>query len=118
LFEAVSINNKEYIDGGITNNLPLAPIDGDCSTLIGVYVNHSGFRDHVKGLGNVAERAFHLAVSTDIERKKSLFDIYIEPRELANYGFFDLKKGPELYRIGYETALEMLKGKKRPTGIV
>ncbi len=110
LFEVVRINNTEYIDGGITNNLPLAPIADDCSTLVGVYVNHSGYQDSITGLGTIAERAFHLAVSTDIERKKPLFDIYIEPSELANFGFFNLKKAHELYQVGYATAVENLKG--------
>jgi NTE family protein len=108
LFEAVTIHNVEYIDGGITNNLPISPIAKDCEKLIGVYVNHSGFQDHVTGLAHIAERAFHLAIATDIENKKPLFDIFIEPKEIANYGFFNLKKGHDLYKIGYETAREML----------
>lgn len=111
LFEVVTINNVEYIDGGITNNLPLAPIADECRKLIGVYVNHSGFQENIKGIGHIAERAFHLAVSTDVARKKLLFDFYIEPSELGNFGFFNLKKGPELYSIGYNTAMEILKGK-------
>ena len=112
LFEVITIDNVEYIDGGITNNLPLAPIAGKCAKLIGVYVNHSGYQKHVEGLAHIAERAFHLAVSTDIEKKKSLFDIYIEPGELANFGFFDLKNGHDIFRIGYETAMKMIKEKE------
>ena len=111
LFETVNINNVEYIDGGITNNLPLAPIADDCSTLIGVYVNYSGVQENIRGIAHIAERAFHLAIAIDIENKKPLFDIFIEPREIANYGFFNLKKGPELYRIGYETAMKIIKDK-------
>lgn len=108
LFEVVTIDNVEYIDGGITNNLPLAPIAGYCATLIGVYVNHSGFQENITGMAHIAERAFHLAVSTDIEKKKPLFDLYIEPSELANFGFFNLKSGHDLFRIGYETALQII----------
>jgi len=108
LFEVITIDNVEYIDGGITNNLPLAPIAGKCAKLIGVYVNHSGFQENITGIANIAERAFHLAVSNDIEKKKPLFDIYIEPGELANYGFFNLKQGRDLFRIGYDTAIKMI----------
>lgn len=108
LFEAVKIGGNDYIDGGITNNLPLNPIADDCSRLIGVYVNHAGEQAVVKGIAHIAERAFHLAIATDIESKKPLFDIFIEPKEIASYGFFDLKNGKELYRIGYETAREKL----------
>jgi NTE family protein len=108
LFEVITINHVEYIDGGITNNLPLAPIAKECNTLIGVYVNHSGYQETVTGMARIAERAFHLAVSSDIEKKKHLFDIYIEPGEMANYGFFDLKNGHDLFRIGYETALKII----------
>jgi NTE family protein len=111
LFEVIIINNVEYIDGGITNNLPLAPIADECSKLIGVYVNHTGFQENISGMAHIAERAFHLTVSKDIEKKKSLFDIYIEPGELANFGFFNLKNGHDLFRIGYETAIKIIEGK-------
>jgi NTE family protein len=84
LFEAQVINKVEYIDGGITDNLPLTPIIHD------------------------AERAFHLAIAKDIENQKPLFDIFIEPIDIANYGFFDLKNGHDLFRIGYETAIKMI----------
>ncbi|MBN2273175.1 MAG: patatin-like phospholipase family protein [Bacteroidales bacterium] len=114
LFEVIMIGNVEYIDGGITNNLPLAPIADDCSTLVGVYVNHSGYQENVKGIANIAERAFHLAVAADVERKKSHFDLFIEPKDIANYGFFNLKNGQELFRVGYDTAMEVLgKGQSR-----
>ena len=108
LFEAQVINHVEYIDGGITDNLPLTPIIHDCVKTIGVYVNHSGYQESVTGLANIAERAFHLAIAKDIENQKSLFDIFIEPIDIANYGFFDLKNGHDLFRIGYETAIKMI----------
>jgi NTE family protein len=107
-FEVVTINNVEYIDGGITNNMPLAPIAEDCAKLIGVYVNHSGYQENIKGIAHIAERAFHLAVSIDLERKIPMFDIFIEPKGIVNYGFFNLKKGHELFQTGYETAIEKL----------
>jgi len=115
LFEVVMINNVEYIDGGITNNLPVAPIADDCSTLIGVYVNHSGPQENITGMAHIAERAFHLAIAADIEKKKALFDVFIEPRDIGNFAFFNLKKGHELFKVGYETALEILKEREIKT---
>ncbi len=112
LFEAVKINNELYIDGGITNNLPVAPIINDCRKLIGVYVNHSNRLKSIKGFAQVAERAFHLAISGDIEKKKQLFDIFIEPKDMSVYGFFNLKKGQELFRKGFNATIETLKQKK------
>ncbi len=112
LFEAVKINNELYIDGGITNNLPADPIINDCRKLIGVYVNHSDRFTTLKGFAQVAERAFHLAISGNIEKKKQHFDIFIEPKDMSVYGFFNLKKGQELFWRGYNATLETLRQKK------
>ncbi len=32
-------------------------------------------------------------------------NIYIEPEELKNYRYFNIKKGQELFNIGYEVAV-------------
>jgi NTE family protein len=112
LFEAVIINNIPYIDGGIMNNLPVEPIADVCKKLIGVYINPTGHIDQLKGMVHIAERAFHLAIASEMRPKQSMFDILIEPSEISNYSLFDLKKAPELFDVGYKKTIEIIKSKK------
>jgi len=109
LFEAVLINKIPYIDGGVMNNMPVEPIAHLCKKLIGVYINPTGQISQLKGLVHIAERAFHLAIASEMRTKQSMFDVFIEPPEITNYSLFDLKKAPELFEVGYRKTVEILK---------
>ncbi|MBN2350512.1 MAG: patatin-like phospholipase family protein [Bacteroidales bacterium] len=108
LFEPIAVNGTVCIDGGIMDNLPVKPIENSCKKLIGVHVNPLGKLNEIKSLVTIAERAFHLAIASDIERKKPLFDIFIEPESLKDLGLFDLKKSKEIFEIGYNIATKVL----------
>jgi NTE family protein len=107
--ETKKINNTFYIDGGIMDNLPLYPIQKKCRKLIGVHVNPVGDIKNHSGLVHLAERAFHLAIAAEIDRKKALFDYFIEPQKLQNYGLLDIHKGEEIYKVGYEAAKNVIR---------
>ncbi|MFO7657556.1 MAG: patatin-like phospholipase family protein [Bacteroidales bacterium] len=111
LIESRKINGAFYADGGIMDNLPVAPLLKKCKRLIGVHVNPVGKLDTINGLGQVAERSFHLAIAAAIEIKKKNFDNLIEPEELKKYGFFDINKGKEIFEIGYSEALKVFSKK-------
>jgi len=108
LFEATHLNNSLYIDGGIMDNLPVSPIKKQCAKIIAVYANPTGKIDKIKHPAQIAERAFHLAIASDIQRKKRSVDIYIEPGKLESFAMFDLRKAKEIFRAGYEEALAVL----------
>lgn len=108
MFVPSIINNRMYVDGGLVDNLPVEPILNQCEMLIGVHVNPTGQVENVDGLVHIAERSFHLAIGSDIERKIAQFDIFIEPTELKQYGLMDVKKAREMYGIGYREAKKIL----------
>jgi NTE family protein len=108
LFEVIKIDSVPYFDGGVIDNFPVEPLKNRCKNLIGVHVNPIGRYDSVKNPFQVAERAFHLAVASEVDRKRKLFDLFIEPHELINYGMFELKKAEKIYNIGYECVKNML----------
>jgi NTE family protein len=108
LFVPVFINGKMYVDGGLLDNLPLEPIQNQCELLIGVHVNPIGHADKPEGIMRIAERSFHMAIASQIENKIPLFDIFIEPLELRDYGLMDLKKAREMFGIGYHEARRVL----------
>lgn len=109
LFETKEINNTPYVDGGIVDNLPVKPIEKKCKKLIGVHVNPIGSYKNNGGIAKIAERAFHLAIAHEIHLKESLFDLFIEPNKLQKTGYLDVRKGKEIFNIGYTYATQYLK---------
>lgn len=112
LFEVTKLNKIPYVDGGITDNLPLAPLMNKCKKIIAVNVNPIGIIDKVGHPAQIAERAFHLAIDSEIKRKKGLVNIFIEPQKLTDYSMYDLRKAEEIFQIGYEEAKAVLERKK------
>jgi NTE family protein len=109
LFQPVIINNIHYVDGGVLDNLPITPIENKCSFIIGSFVNPVGKMEKVSGLINIAERAFMLSMSKEINEKSRRFDLFVAPVELMNYKILDPEKAEELFEIGYIATKEKLK---------
>jgi NTE family protein len=115
LFQPVIINNICYLDGGVLDNMPIVPIEKLCTFLIGSYVNPVSYLEKVSGLINIAERAFMLRMSEEINVKSDKFDLLIAPTELINYSILDPEKAKELFSLGYNATIEKLEktdGKK------
>jgi NTE family protein len=108
LIQPVKINDCLFVDGGLLNNLPIEPIYYDCERFIGVHINPIGYMDEFNGLIKMAERCMHLSISTNAYNKVELFDLFIEPRELINYGTFEFSKARDVFDIGYRAAKHLL----------
>lgn len=109
LFPPMLISGKHYVDGGVLNNFPFEPLANKCDLLIGVNVNPFGYQDEFKNLMNIAERSFHLCFAASLPKKIKKCHIYIEPEKLRNYKLLDVSKNKEIYKIGYDAAIEILK---------
>lgn len=108
LFSPTMINGVTFVDGGVTNNFPSEPLEGECKKLLGVHVNPIGHFDPDKGLAHLAVSAFHLSIAAGIGLKKKKLDQFIEPEKLKDYTYYDIKRSREIYDIGYEKAKEIL----------
>ena len=111
LFQPVLINGVQYLDGGITDNLPVAPIEKYCSRMFGSFVNPVGYVEKVSGLINIAERTFMLNMTKEARDKSGKFDLLVAPPELRNYGILDPGKAVELFDLGYRSTREKLSDK-------
>ncbi len=109
LFQPVKINNISYVDGGVLDNLPLKPIENQCRTLIGSFVNPVGYMEKVTGLISIAERTFMLSMMKEVAEKAKKFDVFIAPLELRNYKILDPEKSQLLFEIGYCATRDKLK---------
>jgi len=109
LFQPVIINNIQYVDGGVLDNLPVKPIENKCKILIGSFVNPIGYMEKISGLINIAERTFMLSVSKEISEKAKKFDLFVSPEQLRNYKILDPEKADELFYLGYHATKEKMK---------
>lgn len=102
------LNNKVYSDGGILNHFPADLLQGDCDTIIGVYVSpiHNVEAKNLNSIKSVTTRSFELLTARGNYQKFGLCDWVIEPKELANFSTFETSKTKMklIYQIGYEEA--------------
>jgi NTE family protein len=101
LFQPVIINNIQYLDGGIIDNLPVHPIENQCQYLLGSFVNPVGHVGKLSGLINIAERTFMLSMTKEVTEKAGKFHLLVAPPDLKNYGILDPEKAEELFTLGY-----------------
>lgn len=109
LFEPIQIDGDVYVDGGVLDNFPVAPIKEKCKRLIGVSLNPIQPEEDFNHLFRIAERTFRLSVSANIREKFDACEMVFEPDELATFGLLDASRGDEMFELGYKTAMEFLK---------
>ena len=112
LFTPVKIGGITYVDGGVTNNFPVEPIEAFCKKLIGIHINPQGPFNPEKGIIHLAMNAFHLSIASELGKKIEKLELFIEPKELAKYNYYDLKFGGEMFDIGYNVASKIIKSSK------
>jgi NTE family protein len=109
LFPPVKIGDFSYVDGGVLDNFPVRPLEGNCRLIIGSFVNQIGYMGKISGLISLAERTFMVGMSKEINEKIKRFDLVFAPSELKNYKVLDTLKASELFRVGYEATKEKLR---------
>ena len=113
LFPPVKIGDKMYSDGGIIENFPIEPLENICQEIIGVNVNPIGYEKSLPNLFKLAERTFHIIIRTRIIERKDDCSMFIEPKNLDNYSLMNLSNAKEVYKLGYDEAINVLKEKNK-----
>lgn len=109
LFKPVKIGQHMYVDGGVMNNLPVEPLIGKVDYIIGVEVNP--FLEEEKDFNNMLSigiRSFLLAVRSNIESRKPLCNLFIQPSQLVEIPLFNIAKKGDAIDIGYNYAKKVL----------
>jgi len=112
LFTPEQIDGHYFIDGGVVDNLPVAPIFNKCRKKIGIYVNPLAAEHDCSNLLKISERFFHIAIANEVQQNRQYFDLYIEPLELKAYSMMDLNKMEDIFKIGYDEMSQLLVNKK------
>ncbi len=111
VFEPAKINNVTYVDGGVTNNFPIEPLEDKCKRIIGVHINPTAPYDPQQGIGQIALNSFHLGIASDVSSKSQRISDFIEPPGLEKFSYYDIKKGREMFDLGYNEAMKVLSRK-------
>lgn len=109
LFEPTIIDGKQYIDGGVINNLPIEPFLDLPEYIIAVHVNPPYMAQNLTSTLKVMNRVAELIAYNSIERRQFKASIFIEPPQLTGFAIHDLKRAKELFQVGYDYTLSMEK---------
>jgi NTE family protein len=109
LFAPIEMEGKLMVDGGIINNLPVEPLIARCDLIIGVHCNPTHRQYQVGGIKSMLERTFHLSINNNVKERIKYCDLFIEPPQLINYGLFEISKGKDIYKVGYDHAMKVIK---------
>lgn len=108
LFAPIKSGERLLVDGGITENLPVAPLKEICDVIIGSNVNQiadATLNTDFSKTSNILDRCFHLAIARSVWAESSKCDVYIEV-PLHGFDMFDAKKADKIFKIGYDTAVK------------
>lgn len=108
IFPVYEIDGIPYVDGALSNNLPVEPFLRQKRNIIAVHVNPIWDLDGTKGLRSVVERAFHLSFIGTTRRSAEGCQMFIEPPELIDYSLFDLGKAVNIIEVGYKYGINYL----------
>lgn len=103
IFKPRKLQGSVYADGGLINNLPIEPLEGECDLLIGVNVTPLRYTARLNGLRPLINRTVDLVMWNGVERRLARCDLEIEP-EAHEFGFFETGKSDQLFEIGYQAA--------------
>jgi len=107
LFSPVKIGDALYVDGGLLDNLPYAPLIGKCDKIIAVTITGIEKKENIRNLFDVAVRTFELSVGEDRDEISEDCDLVIMPKGLGEFSILDTGRAEELYKIGYEACQEV-----------
>ena len=107
IFEPMQINKRQFVDGGVLNNMPVDVIEHKVDFLIGSHCNPFGTTKPIRSARSVIERSIILAVQSKTREKFSRCNVLLEPVALTGYSPADINKARELFRIGYQYTRSM-----------
>lgn len=110
VFSPVEINKYLYADGGIMNNFPAEPLQGQCNLVIGsnVSVVREVAQGAIRNSLQLANRTTALMIYAINHRKMAGCHLLFQPPGLEAIGVLDKKSLHRAYQIGYDHACQQL----------
>ena len=109
VFPPVQVNGVYYVDGGISNNLPVEPFLAVKDQVVAVHVNRLPvFVPGRRGVMRTMDRIWHLNFREMVMRSANGCYLFIEPTELSRFNLFELGKLEVLEEIGHTWTTHLL----------
>ncbi len=108
VFAPTVLEEMNFVDGGLFNNLPAAAIRDKCKYLIGSHVNFPGEKEGFPGPKSIMLRAINLGITQNSKSAMELCDFLIDPPKMQNFTLFDFTKIEEIIQVGYEHTIKMI----------
>lgn len=106
VFKPVEIRNVMYVDGGITDNLPIKPIREESRVIVGSHCNPIADHFDKRNIKSIIERSLLIAINGNTRASKEMCDVLIEPPAAGIYSGFDIGKAKEMFEIGYRYTVD------------
>ena len=110
VFSPVAIKGELYSDGGVMNNFPLEPLQGQVDYIIGSYTSSMKevTRKEISSSLQISQRANLLMLHASALNKLHIPDLLFRPEDLGHIGILDKKGIDKAYELGYEHASKVL----------
>ncbi len=103
IFEPIKIGRYQYVDGGLTLNLPISCLKMKDRFIVGVNSNHTSELDtDFRTMRQVGERCLFIAVQNTLRDQLSDCHLLIDPPEARRFTTFEFDKAQEIFEIGFE----------------
>ena len=112
VFPPVVIDNIAYVDGGLSNYLPIERFNDRRAEVVAVYVNPLPEYQAQRSLRRTLDRTFHLSFREMVKRSAEGCHLYIEPPGLSRYGMFDLRHAASIQQVGYDHTKRMMRERR------
>ncbi len=108
LFSPVIIDGNSYVDGGLMDNIPIAPIKSDCEQIIVSNISPINPRAKMKNLVQIATRTFYMSVNANLAQVHTYATTFIEPEGIDNFDILSRTHADELFELGYNSTKKVL----------
>jgi NTE family protein len=108
MFEPIYHESRYLVDGGVLNNMPVEPLQGDCEVIFGASCNHLLPVSKVSNIKNLIERVVMMNMNFNVYTRVAACDYFIEAPGLGKFGVFDISKAADLFQAGYSQAMKVI----------
>ncbi|WP_224489886.1 patatin-like phospholipase family protein [Robertkochia flava] len=118
VFSPVEIKGELYSDGGVMNNFPLEPLQGQAEYIIGSYTSSMKelSKKEISNSFQISQRANLLMLHASALNKLHIPDLLFRPEDLDLIGVLDKKGIDKAYEIGYAHASKVLEAVTKVPG--
>lgn len=113
-FTPIKIGKNLYVDGAIGNNLPVNILRKNCDKVIAINICKERKQpiEKFEHLSQSIGRSFGIGIWQHVKPVLKNCDVVIDAN-VDNYSMWTLKKAEEIYKVGYETALQEMPNIKK-----